>query len=97
MLPRADGARFPPNVALGIQAKEFSLGFIRPENLGAHGLSVFRRLLASSKGAGMCLLLRSGFRLAALPYTPDWWSAGCPFGCFSHLQRGTLELCQSDH
>ena len=23
----------------------------------------------------MCLLLRSGFRLATLPYRPDWWSA----------------------
>jgi hypothetical protein len=22
---------------------------------------------------------------------------GCPSGSFSHLQRGTLELCQSDH
>ena len=23
----------------------------------------------------MCLLLRSGFRLATLPYRPDWWIA----------------------
>ena len=23
----------------------------------------------------MCFLLRSGFRLATLPYRPDWWSA----------------------
>ena len=34
----------------------------------------------------MCLLLRSGFRLATLLS-----------GRFSHLHRGTLELCQSDH
>jgi hypothetical protein len=27
------GAMFPPDVPLGIQAKEFHLGFIRPENL----------------------------------------------------------------
>jgi hypothetical protein len=27
-----DGARFPPDVTLSIQAKEFNLGFIRPEN-----------------------------------------------------------------
>jgi hypothetical protein len=27
------GAWFPPDVTLGIQAKEFNLGFIRPENL----------------------------------------------------------------
>ena len=52
-----------PDVALGIQAKEFCLGFIRPENLVSHGLRVFRSLLASSKRAVMCLLQRSGFRL----------------------------------
>ena len=33
MLHRRDGARFPPDVTLGIQAKEFNLGFTRPENL----------------------------------------------------------------
>ena len=34
-----DGAWFPPDMMLGIQAKEFNLGFIRPENLVSHGLS----------------------------------------------------------
>ena len=34
------GAWFPPDVMLGIQAKEFNLGFIRPENLVSHGLRV---------------------------------------------------------
>ncbi|KAK6315699.1 hypothetical protein J4Q44_G00132230 [Coregonus suidteri] len=62
MLHRRDGARFPPNVTLGIQAKEFNLGFIRPQNLVSHGLRVFRFLFANSKRAVMCLLLRSGFR-----------------------------------
>ena len=52
-------AWFPPDLALGSQAKEFNLGFIRPENL----VSV------------MCLLLRSGFRLATLPIRPEWLSA----------------------
>ena len=33
MLHRRDGARFPPDVTLGIQAKEFNLGFIKPEKL----------------------------------------------------------------
>jgi hypothetical protein len=36
---------------LGIQAKEFNLGFIRPENLVSHGLRVL--LLENSKGAVM--------------------------------------------
>ena len=29
-----------PDVTLGIQAKEFNLGFIRPENLFSHGMRV---------------------------------------------------------
>ena len=47
-----------------------------------------------------------------VPFTEEWvpsghstmkawlvecWRDGCPSGRFSHLQRGTLELCQSDH
>ena len=64
MLHRSDGARFPPDVTLDIQSKEFNLGFIRPENLVSHGLRGFRCLLAISKWAVMCLLLRSSFRLA---------------------------------
>ena len=40
MLHRRDGARFPPDVMLGIQAKVFNLGFIRLGNLLSHGLRV---------------------------------------------------------
>ena len=40
MLQRRDGARFPPDVTLGIQTKEFNLGFIRAENLVSHGLRI---------------------------------------------------------
>ena len=39
MLHHRDGARFPPDVNLGFQAKEFNLGFIRPENLVSQGQS----------------------------------------------------------
>ena len=67
MLQCRDGAGFPADVTLGIQAKVFNLGFIRPENLVSHGLRVLRCLLANSKRAIMRLLLRSGFRLATLP------------------------------
>ena len=75
MLHSRDGARFPPDVTLGIQAKEFNLGFISPDNLVSHGLRFFRCLLANSRWAVMCLLLRSSFLLATLPQRPDWWSA----------------------
>jgi hypothetical protein len=40
MLLYRDVARFPPDLMLGIQAKEFNLGFIRPDNLVSHGLRV---------------------------------------------------------
>jgi hypothetical protein len=33
MLHRRNCARFLPDVTLGIRAKEFNLGFIRPEDL----------------------------------------------------------------
>jgi hypothetical protein len=42
MFHHRDGARFPPGVMLGIQAKEFNLDFIRPENLASHGLKVLQ-------------------------------------------------------
>ena len=71
------GARFPPDVTRGMQAKEFNLGFIRPENLVSHGLRVlaespFGKLQA---GSHVPFLLRRGFRLATPPSRPDWWSA----------------------
>jgi hypothetical protein len=40
MLPRRYGARFHPDVTLGIQAKEFKFVFIRSENLVSHGRGV---------------------------------------------------------
>ena len=60
MLHQRDGARFPPDVTLGIQAKEFNLEFIRQDNLVSHGLKVFRCRLENSKQAVMCLLLSNG-------------------------------------
>jgi hypothetical protein len=59
MLHCSDRARFLLDVTLGIQAKEFNLGFIRPKNLVSHGLRVFWCLLGNSKRAVTCLLLRS--------------------------------------
>ena len=38
------GARFPPDVTIKIEAKQFSLGFIRPENLVSHSLRVLCKL-----------------------------------------------------
>ena len=60
----------------------------------------FRWLLANSKQAVMCLLLRSGF--SSGHSTIKAWLVECcrdgwPSGRISHLHRGTLELCQSDH
>ena len=41
MLRCRDGARFPPDLTLDIQAKEFNRGFIKPDNIVSHGLRVF--------------------------------------------------------
>uniref|UniRef100_A0A0E9XPA3 Uncharacterized protein n=1 Tax=Anguilla anguilla TaxID=7936 RepID=A0A0E9XPA3_ANGAN len=38
--PVMSGAWFPPDVTLGIVAKEFNFSFIRPENLASHALRV---------------------------------------------------------
>ena len=97
MLHHKDGARFLPDVTLGIQAKEFNLGFIRSENLVSHGLRSFRCHLSNSQ-VGFhvpfteeCLL--SGHNGLMVESCRD----GCSSGRFFHLHRGTLELCQSDH
>ena len=46
-----------------------------------------------------CFLLRSGFCLVTLPSTwlVECCRDGCASGRFSHLHRGTLDLCQIDH
>ena len=95
MLHHRDGACVPPDVTLGIQAKEFNLGFFRPEDLVSHCLSVFRCLLANSKWAVMCL-----FNLGVVSVWPLYRKGligGVLQRWFSHLHNGTLELCQSDH
>ena len=63
MIHCRNGARFPPDVMLGIQAKQFNLGFIRPENLVSHGL---------------CLPVPFG-KLQAIrhvPFTEEWLPSG---------------------
>ena len=84
MLDRRDGARFPPDVTLGVQAKEL--------NLGSHGLRVLRCLLANSKRAVMCL-----FTEEWLQSGPDWWSAAEMVVLLESSPISTKELCQSDH
>ena len=39
--PRRDAAWFPLDVPLGIQAKDFNLGFIRPDNLVFHVVELY--------------------------------------------------------
>jgi hypothetical protein len=86
-------------VALGIQAKEFNFGFVRPKNLVSHGQS-FRCLFSNSKRAVMCLFTEEWFpsgHSTIKGWLVECGRDGCPSGRFSHLHRGTLELCQSEH
>ena len=88
-LNRHPSLRFPPDVTLGIQAKEFNLAFVRSENLVFHGQSP----LGASWQTG-----------CHVPFTEEWlpsghstikdWLAECcrdvwVSGRFSHLHRGT--------
>jgi hypothetical protein len=79
----------------GIQAREFKLGFIRPENLVSHGLRVFRCLLANTKLAVVPLAedqLLSGHYHKGL----IWWSAAEMVVLLEDSPSSTeeLELCQ---
>ena len=60
----------------------------------------FRSLLANSKQAAMCLFteewLLSGHSTIKA-WLVECYRNGFPSGRFSHLPRGTLELCQNDH
>lgn len=55
---------FPADIMLGIEAKEFNLWFIRPENFGSHGLRVLQ--VAFGK-------LPVGCRV---PFTEEWCLSG---------------------
>jgi len=54
---------FPPGMMLSIQAKEFNLCFIRPENLVSHGLRVLQVPFGKLK-VGCRAFLLIGFLLA---------------------------------
>ncbi|KAI3351059.1 hypothetical protein L3Q82_005626 [Scortum barcoo] len=72
------GAWFPPNMTPGINAKEFNLCLIRPENFVSHGLRVLQVHFGKLQvQAGCHVPFDSGVAsaLASLPYRPDWWIA----------------------
>ena len=55
------GARFPPDMTLGIQAKKLNLGFFRQENLVSHGLRV------------LCVFFLAGYHEL---FTEEWLPSG---------------------
>ena len=86
------GAWFPPDMTLRIEAKQFNLGFIRPENLVSHSLRVQAGFPVSVTEER----LLSGFS-AIKPRSVECCSDGCAIGSFFHLHTGSPELIQSDH
>ena len=58
------GAWFPQDMTLGIQAKEFNLCFIRPDNLVSHGLRVLQVPFGK---------LQAG---CDVPFTKKWFPSG---------------------
>jgi hypothetical protein len=89
MLHCRDGAWFPPDVTLGIQAKEFNLGFIRPNNLSG---AIWQT------PSGLSCAFYWGMATGAIK---AWFVECCrdgrTFQKDNHLHRRSLELCQSDH
>lgn len=78
------GDSFLPDIKFRNEAKQFNLGFIRPDNLVPRGFHLFcteERLLSSHS--------------AIKPRLVEGFSDGCPSGTLSHLP--TLELSQNDH
>ena len=60
----------------------------------------FRCLVANTKWAVMCLSLRSGEEWLPSGHSTikvECCGGGCSSRSLSHIHRGTLELCQSDH
>ena len=85
----------PPCFTVGmvqcfLHAKEFNVCFIRQRIL-----SKYTYLLANSKWAVTCFLLRNGFRLATLPRRPDWWSAAEMVVLLECSHNSTEELWSS--
>jgi len=107
MLHCRDGIRqvmtsawFPPDITLCIQAKEFNLCFIRPENLISHSLRVFQ--VHFGKLQAGCHVPFTEEWLPSGPSTIQAWLVeccrnGCPSWRLSSVHRAMLELCQSDH
>ena len=87
MLHRRDGVRFLPDVTVGIQVKEFNIGVIR---LVWESLGVFWQT-----PSGLLCAFFTGHSIIKA-WLVECCRDGCPSGRFSHLHRGTLELCQSD-
>lgn len=78
-------AWFPPDMILAIQAKEFSLCFIRLEHFDSHYLRVFRVPFGKKIQAGR-----------HVPFTlVEYCSDGYSSRRFSSLHRETLDLCLS--
>uniref|UniRef100_A0A8C4TRY5 FERM and PDZ domain containing 2 n=1 Tax=Erpetoichthys calabaricus TaxID=27687 RepID=A0A8C4TRY5_ERPCA len=80
------GARFPPNMTPGIHTKEFNFCLIRPENFLPSGA------FWQTPGG----LLRSGYRLATLPFRPDWWIAAEMVVLLEGSPLSTEDLWSSD-
>ena len=90
----------PPCFTVGIVPGFFQTSHLAFRPKSSILVSSFRCLLANSKQAVMCLLLRSGFCLATLPKRPDWWSAAEMDVLLEGSPISTEELwrlSQSDH
>ena len=89
-------ARFPPDEALCIQAKEFNFSLIRSQNALLHALRVLHTCVfanANPRRAVICCFsgVASVWPEPIKPIFVKCCRDFCPSGRFSHLSQGTLQ------
>ena len=92
--------RFPPDVALCIQAKELNFCLIRPQNLLPRALRVFPMHFLPTPGMLSCPFSQEWLPCGHSPMKPRFVKCCrdcCPSSRFSHLSEGTLWFCQRGH
>ena len=92
MLHRRDGARFLLDVMLGFQAKEFNLGFIRPDHFILMVWESLGALLETPSGLSCTEEWLPSDHSTIKAWLVECCRDGCPSGSFSYLLRGTLEF-----
>ena len=91
-------ACFPPDMTLRTEARQYSIGFTRPEKVVSHNLRNFRWFFLQTPTGNVSVTENRLHLVTAIkPRLVESWTDGCLSGSFSHLHKISLELSQSDY